>query len=58
MKREFLRDQTGQDLIEYTLLLAFICLVSAAAYIGMGTSIGRIWSIVNSRMADAASSGS
>ena len=26
----FVRDEQGQDLIEYTLLLAFVCLASAA----------------------------
>ncbi|TFH29144.1 MAG: hypothetical protein E4H00_07475 [Myxococcales bacterium] len=36
---EFLRDDRGQDIVEYTLLLAFIALVGAAAFIGMGESI-------------------
>jgi Flp pilus assembly pilin Flp len=27
--RNFLQDEQGQDLIEYTLLLAFVCLASA-----------------------------
>jgi Flp pilus assembly pilin Flp len=46
-------DDTGQDLIEYTLLLAFIALVGAAAFIGMGSSTSTIWTIVNSRLASA-----
>jgi hypothetical protein len=29
---EFLLDETGQDLIEYTLLLAFVALASAAVF--------------------------
>lgn len=52
----FFRDETAQDLVEYTLLLAFIALVGAAAYIGMGQSTTTIWTIVNSRLASANSS--
>ena len=36
---EFLIDEEGQDLIEYTLLLAFVALASAAIFIGAGGSI-------------------
>ncbi len=49
----FWRDEFGQDLVEYTLLLAFIALVSAAAILGMGASVNLIWSGVNSRLAAA-----
>ncbi len=51
----FLKEERGQDLIEYTLLLAFIALSGAALFLGMGSSISSIWTIVNSRMASAAS---
>ncbi len=51
----FLKEERGQDLIEYTLLLAFIALSGAALFIGMGSNISSIWTIVNSRMASAAS---
>ncbi len=30
---EFLKDEQGQDLIEYTLLLAFVCLASAGLFV-------------------------
>jgi Flp pilus assembly pilin Flp len=39
----FIRDEQGQDLIEYTLLLAFVCLASAAIFIGMGGNLATIW---------------
>ncbi len=39
----FLRDEQGQDLIEYTLLLAFVALASAALFISAGGSINAIW---------------
>jgi len=46
MKR-FLRAEEGQDLVEYTLLLAFVCLASAALFIGAGKSMANIWSDTN-----------
>ena len=53
--RSFWRDEQGQDLIEYTLLLAFVALASAALFISAGGSINGIWSIANSRLNNAAS---
>jgi Flp pilus assembly pilin Flp len=49
----FLRDERGQDLIEYTLLLAFVCLASAALFISAGGSVSGIWSATNSQLAAA-----
>ena len=56
MKRivvQFLGDAQGQDLVEYTLILSFVCLASAAMFISAGGSIAGIWSVSNSRL-DAA----
>jgi len=39
----FLQAEDGQDLVEYTLLLAFVCLASAALFIGAGKSMANIW---------------
>jgi Flp pilus assembly pilin Flp len=47
----FISDETGQDLIEYSLLLASIALAGAAAFIGMSSSVNSIWSAANSRLA-------
>jgi Flp pilus assembly pilin Flp len=47
------REEQGQDLVEYTLLLAFVCLASAALFISAGTSIGGIWVQANSRLTNA-----
>jgi len=49
----FLRDEQGQDLIEYTLLLAFVALASAALFIGAGGSVAGIWGVTNSQLAAA-----
>jgi Flp pilus assembly pilin Flp len=40
----------GQDLIEYTLLMAFVALASAALFLGAGGSISGIWSTSNSQL--------
>jgi len=58
MIRAFAKDAGGQDLVEYSLLLAFICLMGAAAFISTGENVTAIWSIVNARLGEAASSGS
>ena len=54
----FLKDEQGQDLIEYTLLLAFVALASAALFIGAGNSVKGIWTITNSQLAAANTSAS
>jgi len=54
----FLQEEQGQDLIEYTLLLAFVCLASAALFISAGGSVSGIWSSTNSQLALANSSAS
>jgi Flp pilus assembly pilin Flp len=50
---EFLLDQTGQDLIEYSLLLAFVALASGAVFTGVGSSVGGVWTAANSRLSKA-----
>jgi Flp pilus assembly pilin Flp len=48
------RDETGQDLIEYTLLMAFVALSSAALFISAGTNVSKIWSVSNTTLSTAA----
>jgi Flp pilus assembly pilin Flp len=55
---DFATNEEGQDLIEYTLLLAFVCLASAAVFISAGSSIKGIWTSANSRLAAANTSAS
>jgi Flp pilus assembly pilin Flp len=54
----FLRDEQGQNLIEYSLLLAFITLGSAALFMGAGKSVQGIWAATNSQLAAANTSAS
>jgi Flp pilus assembly pilin Flp len=51
--RNFWNDEQGQDLIEYTLLMAFVALASAALFLGAGGSIKGIWNVTNNQLAQA-----
>jgi Flp pilus assembly pilin Flp len=53
MLKHFLRDEQAQDLIEYTLLLAFVCLATAALFIGSGGSLSGIWITANTDLTTA-----
>jgi Flp pilus assembly pilin Flp len=48
--KNFWNDQQGQDLIEYTLLMAFVALASAALFLGAGGSINGIWTTSNGQL--------
>jgi Flp pilus assembly pilin Flp len=52
--QRFLRDEQGQDLIEYTLLMAFIALASAAIFISAGGSLSSIWGGASNQLSNAA----
>ncbi len=53
MFKTFVKEEQGQDLIEYTLLMAFVALASAALFIGAGGSIQGIWSQTNAQLVAA-----
>ena len=55
---KFLKDEQGQDLIEYTLLLAFVALAAAALFTKVGTNISTIWGSANTQVANAATAAS
>lgn len=46
-------DEGGQDLIEYTLLMAFVALASAALFLGVGGNITGIWTSTNTQLSAA-----
>jgi len=50
----FLKEEGGQDLIEYTLLMAFVALASAAIFIGTGGSVSSIWGVASNNLSNAA----
>ena len=51
-------EEQGQDLIEYTLLMAFVALASAALFLGAGNSIKGIWTTTNNQLTQANSQAS
>ncbi len=51
----FIREEQGQDLVEYTLLLAFVCLASAALFINAGLTMRNIWTVANNTLSAGAS---
>jgi Flp pilus assembly pilin Flp len=53
--QRFWKDESGQDLIEYTLLMAFVALASASIFISAGSSINTIWGNASTELANAAS---
>lgn len=48
-------DEQGQDLIEYTLLLAFVTLAVAGLILQGGASISGIWGATSSQLSAASS---
>jgi Flp pilus assembly pilin Flp len=56
--QRFLKDERGQDLIEYTLLMAFIALASAAIFVNAGASISGIWGASSNQLSNAAAAAS
>lgn len=52
---DLLKNDEGQDLIEYTLLIAFMCLASAVLISGSGAvSTNTIWRSANTVLGNAA----
>ena len=49
----FWKDDQGQDLIEYTLLIAFVALCSAVLFAGVGGNVAGLWSTTNSQLSAA-----
>ena len=56
--RRFCQEESGQDLIEYTLLMAFVALASASLFLGAGGSLASIWQQGNNQLSNAAVSAS
>ena len=55
---KFLQEEEGQDLVEYSLLLAFIALAAVAVLGNVKTSITGMWNTVNSQITAANSTAS
>jgi Flp pilus assembly pilin Flp len=51
--KNFWQNQSGQDLVEYSLLMAFVCLAAAALFIGVGQNVAAIWGYTSTSMQQA-----
>lgn len=51
----FVRDEQGQDLIEYALLAGFISLAVVTAVTNVGTALDTLYDNVDTKVKDAAS---
>jgi Flp pilus assembly pilin Flp len=51
--KRFWQEESGQDLIEYTLLMAFVALASASIFIGAGGSVSSIWISASNTLSNA-----
>ena len=49
----FLKDDRGQDLIEYTLLLAFVSIASVVIFADAGTSVNTVWKDAKNQLSNA-----
>jgi pilus assembly protein Flp/PilA len=54
--RALTRDDSGQDLLEYALLVALIALVAVAAVTSSGQAVNKIFDTVSSKLSTAANS--
>jgi Flp pilus assembly pilin Flp len=48
--KQFIRDEEGQDLVEYALLLVFLALAAISILPTLGSSVNRVFSQSNSSL--------
>lgn len=51
---QLMRDEEGQDMVEYALILGLISIIAVIAVTATGVSIGTIWTNVQTAVAGAA----
>lgn len=53
LRNRFRNDESGQDLFEYTLLMAFVTLATGAILIGIGMNVQGLWRNADSQLSAA-----
>lgn len=53
--QELWRDESGQDLVEYALILGFIALGAVGSLTAASTKINAVWTAVDTKLGTAAS---
>lgn len=54
--KAFWHEEEGQDLVEYSLLLAFVAMAAIAILISAGGSIKNLWVGINTQLTNVAAS--
>ncbi|HTU45513.1 MAG TPA: Flp family type IVb pilin [Bryobacteraceae bacterium] len=54
----FWREEDGQDLVEYSLLLAFIALAAVTVLTSTSGSLNKLWDTISNTLSSAATSAS
>ena len=49
----FVHEESGQDMIEYVLILAFVCLAAAGIAVGVGKDLKDVWTETSKATSDA-----
>lgn len=44
------RDDEGQDLIEYTILLSFVTMTVMGLFMGSGKDVKQVWTVANNQL--------
>ena len=52
--KSFIREEEGQDVLEYGLMLGLVALIAYVAVQAVGNDVSSIWSTVQSKADDAA----
>jgi Flp pilus assembly pilin Flp len=52
------RDEEGQDLIEYSLLMAFVAIAVVGLFAGAGGNVKNVWTVSNNQLSLAKSAAS
>ena len=56
--KAFWQEEDGQDLVEYSLLLAFIALAAVAVLTSVKTNVATLWNDISDALSDAVNSAS
>jgi Flp pilus assembly pilin Flp len=53
LMNRFVREESGQDMVEYVLILAFVCVGAAAIITTVGQDIRGVWTITSTHLGNA-----
>ena len=54
--KRFVREEQGQDMVEYALILGFVAIAAAAVLTSTGGNLKTIWQVTSNQLVNAATS--